>query len=304
MLKRAFREYLNFSRREQNGILILISLIVILLLIRLAINILPQGNDIDPEEIEHFISDIEKLEKISEKGTAKDDQEDDSIISSGRYEMFPFDPNVASEEDWLKLGLPERVITTIFHYIESGGRFYKKEDLRKIYGLSERIYQRLEPYIQIGFQAEDGDHLQATRKANQSDPEPVELNSADTLDLIPLKGIGPVLARRILKYRNLLGGFYRKEQLLEVYGLSSVTFSEIATFIEIDTLLVKKMDLNRCTFANLIRHPYFDEELTKTILDYREEHRKFRSVSDLLETDIVSKEAYIRIRPYIRVDSE
>ncbi|UCG27269.1 MAG: helix-hairpin-helix domain-containing protein, partial [Bacteroidales bacterium] len=256
MSRRVLREYLSFSRREQNGILVLVSIIVILILVRLAINIIKPGNDTSPEEIDQFIADLEKLESpgmesrtaLYEGGDSNQNREEDS--------MFSFDPNVTSREDLLKLGLTERVINTIFNYLESGGRFYKKEDLRKIYGLSGDTYLKLEPYIQIDSQTEENDHFPASRKPGESGLEPIEINSADTMDLMPLKGIGPVLSRRILKYRNLLGGFYWKEQLLEVYGLTSVTYSEIEAFIEIDTFLVKKINLNQCTYADLIRHPY------------------------------------------------
>ena len=48
-------------------------------------------------------------------------------------ELFTFNPNTLETEGWRKLGLSERQAKTIMNYRSKGGRFYKKEDLKKIY---------------------------------------------------------------------------------------------------------------------------------------------------------------------------
>ena len=110
---------------------------------------------------------------------------------------------------------------------------------------------------------------------------------------------GPVLARRVLKYRNILGGFVRKDQLLEVYGISEDLFRQISPAIWLDTTRIQKLDLNHATYADFIRHPYFNPELTKSILNHREKQGAFYSVSEIRNEGMVTEQEYRKILPYL-----
>jgi competence protein ComEA len=109
----------------------------------------------------------------------------------------------------------------------------------------------------------------------------VELNTADSSLLTTLNGIGPVFATRILKYKNLLGGYYSKNQLLDVYGFSQEKLGLIADFIFVDTTKIVKLDVNNLSFKQILKHPYFDYETTKTIVTEREK-TPFTSLNDFI----------------------
>ncbi|MDD4141678.1 MAG: helix-hairpin-helix domain-containing protein [Bacteroidales bacterium] len=114
----------------------------------------------------------------------------------------------------------------------------------------------------------------------------VEINSADSLDFLPLPGIGPVFAGRIVKYRSRLGGFLYKSQLLEVYGFTQETLDKISSKITVDKSLVKKLDVNSLEFKEILRHPYIDYEMTKVIVNKRRKS-PYSSLSDFMtRTDI------------------
>jgi DNA uptake protein ComE-like DNA-binding protein len=194
----------------------------------------------------------------------------------------------------------EKVATTLLHYVEKGGRFYRKEDLLRIYGLDSALYAELEPYIRIA-PSSGNNELNSKRPADISAVPTIELNTADTADLLPLKGIGPVLARRVLKYRNLLGGFTTKDQLLEVYGISEEVFRELSSAVWVDTLFIEKMDLNHATYAEFLRHPYFDRELANAILAYRKKQGEIYSVSEIRREGLVTEKKYRKILPYVFV---
>lgn len=132
----------------------------------------------------------------------------------------------------------------------------------------------------------------------------VQLNSADTLDWQQLRGIGPVFARRIVRYRSLLGGFVGKDQLLEVYGMDSARYLSIAPYIDTDSAETEQLDINSATIDQLKRHPYLDYYQAKAIVRLREKEGAYRSVSDLRRLPVIDTETYNKILPYIKCNSQ
>ena len=138
----------------------------------------------------------------------------------------------------------------------------------------------------------------------QKKPLMVELNSADSLDLVQLYNIGPTFARRILKYRSRLGGFVDKRQLWEVWGMDSARYNDIAPHISVDTALVAKLDINSASIDQLKRHPYLDYYQAKAIVQYRETLGTYRSISDLKMVSLIDKSTYSKIASYLICSSQ
>ena len=114
-------------------------------------------------------------------------------------------------------------------------------------------------------------HTSYTKKAfAERPPLMIEINTADSAQLVRLNGIGPSFARRILKYRGRLGGFFSTEQILEVFGMDSNRYLGILDNIRIDTTLIRKIPVNDAEFKTLLHHPYLDYETVKMIVNYRE----------------------------------
>lgn len=97
----------------------------------------------------------------------------------------------------------------------------------------------------------------------------VELNRADSTQLRAIRGIGAFRSAQIVKYRGLLGGYVLKSQLLEVYSIDEEAFNLIEDFVSVDSSRVTKIDIERCSFKELLRHPYSSYEMTKMILNKR-----------------------------------
>jgi len=110
---------------------------------------------------------------------------------------------------------------------------------------------------------------------------PININRADSTQLLPLTGIGPVYAGRIIKYRSLLGGFVSVEQLGEVYGMPVETLNLIKNLISIDTTAIRKIPLNSATFRELLKHPYLEYEDVKAIVNYRDFAGDIKSIHEL-----------------------
>ena len=131
----------------------------------------------------------------------------------------------------------------------------------------------------------------------------VELNSADTLQLQELRGIGPGFARRIVKYREKLGGYYAKEQLMEVYGFTDSLYKQVSPHVTVDASKIQKLNINELGIAELKRHPYISFFEAKAIVEYRNSLKSGRieSLDELAKLPDL-KENFEVIRIYIKVE--
>lgn len=206
---------------------------------------------------------------------------------SERTECSSFDPNSANEED-LKNILGAKISSNIIRFRKTGARFNQKSDLKKIYGMHDSLYQRIEHCIKISTPPKSG-----ITKAEIF----LDINKTDSSELEKIKGIGKVLASRIIRYRNRLGGFVDKNQYNEIYGLDSLTKKELnkCTFIEKD-FIPNKININTAEISKLYSHPYIGKENAKRIIALR----KKSSQVNLLE--LKSSEAVDqleRVLPYL-----
>ncbi len=130
-------------------------------------------------------------------------------------------------------------------------------------------------------------------------PQPINMNRADSVQLLPLPGIGPVFAGRIIKYRNLLGGFTGIDQLEEVYGLKRETIRLISNRIWFDTTIISTMDINSAAFSDLLRHPYLRLEDVKALVKYRDFVPQIRSLQELRDNQLVADSTLEKVGPYL-----
>ena len=147
-----------------------------------------------------------------------------------------------------------------------------------------------------------GNHRFKSNREYNAKQSIVELNSADSLMLVRVNGIGPVLSSRIIKYRNMLGGFVNVDQLMEVYGMDSTWFQTMKPSIVADSAQVSKISINSITQPDLERHPYFGKNVARAILNYRQQHGAFTSIDELLKLYLVDDELLQKIKPYIVIE--
>ena len=130
-------------------------------------------------------------------------------------------------------------------------------------------------------------------------PLVVELNSADTLTLQLLHGIGPTYARRIVRYRDRLGGFTNIGQLLEVYGFTPELLEHIGPSLTLDTTDIRRIDINNVELKQLIKHPYIEYYQARDIVWLRNKGVVFRSADDLRAVPSMADSTLVRLLPYI-----
>ncbi|MBL0047966.1 MAG: helix-hairpin-helix domain-containing protein [Bacteroidetes bacterium] len=324
-MKQFLKDYFTFNKGDRNGILVLLFLILALLFTLSILNALIPTKKVDFVTFDNILKELEAADKgnalfsdtVLQSSQVKNSGNFNSGISHSKPEphLFPFNPNTQSPESWKELGLSPKQITTITHYQEKGGKFFKKEDLKKIYGISESLYLQLEPFIQLpekekrdnfesNWDKQKGDTLnkRQTFAQKQETPQQVELNSADTAELKAIKGIGSAFAKRILNYREKLGGFLSFKQLYEVWGVDTETVSKIIPQLTLNTAMVRKIPINHCNVSDLKKHPYLNYNIANNIVLYRDRHGDFTKLQDIRQAVLVNEELFRKIAPYLTLD--
>ena len=311
----SWKDYFYFTKTERNGIVVLVVLIIIIILLPFIYPILFPAKVYDFSEFDRKVDRYEKmLAEYHEARIAIETSYEREAISriSITLNLSPFDPNNLTREEFIEMGIPERVAGNIVNYRNAGGNFRFREDLKRIYSINDQMYNQLENYITLPSREE---HIatRATERQSQdslrrSTARPswvdvmLDINKADSLEWQKIRGIGEVFSRRITSYRDLLGGYYSTSQLLEVFGMDSTRYEQIKPHIFLsDTLELKKININTADFVTFIRHPYLERNQVNSILRMRERHGPYSSTEDILRSELIDEALYQRIAPYLTV---
>lgn len=217
--------------------------------------------------------------------------------------LFYFNPNQLPEEQWLALGFSTKQVQVIKNYERKGGRFRSKADLAKIYAISDAQFQRISPYllfdtaiVKKSTSSVSGNASYATKPKTLL----IDLNRADTSELKKLYGIGSAFSKRIVNFRERLGGYSSVEQLADIYGLSPELLAAIRPQLYIDSSFpMQQIPFRTATVADLMRHPYINQKIATLLLRYRDQHAPIKGITDL-ENILALPEGFLRkIEPYL-----
>jgi len=310
-------EYLSFTRKERISIIAVVLLLVMYPIIPTLYVLFNKPGPADHTAFEKELAGLNVQEPDSSTTYSKRNYEAGypqyQSLEKNYYdktikgELFYFDPNTLSIEGWKKLGVREKTANTIQNYLSKGGRFYKPEDIGKIWGLHEDEVKRLLPYVRIEPKplADYNKYPDPEKSKTYDKPKytiaTVDINNADTSAFIALPGIGSKLAARILAFREKLGGFYKIEQVAETYGLPDSTFQKIKTKLVINGSNVKKLNINIATVDELKAHPYLRYNIANAIVQYRSQHGNFSAISDMKKIMMITDEIYNKTAPYLTV---
>lgn len=312
------RDYFTFSQKERRAVIILGVLAIFFALLPALFPFLVK------DEIELVVDtatqqQLARLKVIPETREYSKEEEQSDQLYQPKYnnykknessaltgELFYFNPNTASAEDFHRLGLREKTIQTIINYRNKGGRFYKADDLERIYGLRHEEFERLFPYVQIETKASAQKEAAVFTLASESKSETkengvlfIDINSADTTEWKKLKGIGSKLSQRIVNFRSKLGGFVTVEQVAETFGLPDSTFQKIKPQLQFSETGIRKINLNTATVDDLKTHPYIRYSLANAIVQYRNEHGNFKAVTELQKLGAIDEDLFKKIAPYL-----
>ncbi len=364
IMKNFIKEYFNFSKREQNGMLVLFAILLVLIGANIFVSVHKSNQKVDFSDFETEIDSF-----LVYQQTHFDDSE-----------LFAFDPNTATREDLLRLGLSPKSVNGIMNYRDKGYKFYKPEDIMRIRTLKPEEYETIKDYIviekssygnnrqhnrdysypdedrnesqlfdfdpntatkeeleRLGFKTWQAENIVKYRSKGGRFKQPsdiakmhgidkdfaeklmpyikiesqsqtasydvlVNINTATETDFQKLKGIGEAYSRRIVAYREKLGGFVSVEQLREVYGMTDELYNSISANLKIGSEPIRTININTAYFKTLVSHPYIDSKTANAILSYRDFAKTIKSTDELVKQKAISQSEYDKISKYISVE--
>jgi len=277
----SLKEHFNLSRAELKGYLGFLFLLVCLATYKLV------SKTIEEQKFLSVVSQIEaNTNQIPSKQTSFGISKSNSLL----------DPNTCPLDTLNTLDLPQYLIDRIRKYRQAGGRFTKCSDLLNIYGLDSSHYAKIKARIELKLPSTKSDKRLAVRP--QKPVKIVNINLCTSDEMRALRGIGPVLSKRTIRYRDLLGGFYEKKQLSEVYGISDSLYNALRPRIKCDGDL-RMIELNTCSDTALQKHPYCGYRMADKIIRYRQVHEGFESLSQLYNIVYIDSVKMTQLIPYL-----
>ncbi|MFP5078799.1 ComEA family DNA-binding protein [Pedobacter sp. JCM 36344] len=322
-MRKWLNNYFDFTKSEFNGLLVLIVLIALVTAAPYAYSLVVKDeyNEEDYLVVQRLIlknEDETVSEKLDNTGYKK---KSEYSARKMKASLFSFDPNLIDQDDWIRLGLSERQAAAIIKYVGKGGQFRQVEDLKKMYIITPEKYLEIFPYVKIAKSLKssvgnaneqkglifnqpsvknaDGIKVKSSNLYPSKAAVMVEINGADSASLDDIRGIGPAFALRILNYRERIGGYVSKEQLMEVFGLDSLKYSEIKNQIRVDARSIRRININTVTTDNFQNHPYLRFKQINAIVQYRKQHGNYSNVADLAKVLVIPAETIVRLAPYL-----
>lgn len=317
------QEYFYYTRLERNAGIVLCLLCAVAYSLPLFYPWLsPPSEKTDFSAVRQMAASFAPLEKPEKSGgnyVAFRGYENTSPTHS--IESFPFDPNTASKDDLMRLGLSSRTAQTILNYRAKGGHFYKKEDLQRMYTIRPEDYERLEPLIQIASKEGGGRYDDFPKKPdNQAFATPpsyeeqrfapqnftkknaatvIDINTATVEDWQLIRGVGPGWAKRIVNFREKLGGFGSVAQVGETFGLPDSVFQKMQPQMKLEAPVFRKINLNAATLDELKKHPCLNSYQATILFNYRIQHGSYSDFASVKKVKAgFTEEDWRKLEPY------
>lgn len=293
-LRYRIRNFFGFSRTQTNGFVALLVIISVALFSKPVYHAWISSRPVDFSKERKTLDSLTAQWELQKKEANHIPPAEESTVA-----FFEFNPNTVTEDELKALGFSERVKKGLLNYRAKGGVFRIKSDVKKLYGMDSAFYRNLYPFIQL---PEKIAHENPTSESKK-EITAFDINEADTTQFKQIYGIGPILAKRIIKYREELGGFIKNDQLNEVYGLDSVVINRVlkSSFLAAD-FIPRKININTADETVLSSHPYFSKKMGKAIVTYRFQHGNYRAVDDLRKIDLMDKKVIDKIYAYLTVE--
>lgn len=303
MLERV-KSYFRHYRSERRGVIVLASIILLAIV----------GVEVFRILYEPKVERIDVL-LITDENTAK--KNDSQASNESKIERFAFNPNTLNDSGYALLGFSDKEIKTLRKYQAAGASFEIKKDFAKLFFVDEEEYAALETYIDLPESkprpkkefSKSFDKYPTESRIKWSDTASTEeyyykefscnLNTADTNELKKLNGIGSFYAKKIIEYREELGGFHNLGQLKEIWKMSDEKIDKFAAQVVIDLSEIRQIDLSRATAHELSQHPYVSFGEASKIVLQREELGKITDSKAFCSSGLLDADLCRKLVPYL-----
>ncbi len=213
--------------------------------------------------------------------------------------LFKFNPNTATDKELEALGLSQKQAKNIINYRKKSNGFKTKSDLKKIYSIGDEEYAILEDYIDL---PENISSEKRKKQEVQKKKQKVDINTFSEQDFKQLEEkFWQYNARKIVKYRNLLGGYVHPDQLLELRGMKKHFYEKVKNQITPIKQKPKLININFASEKEFAAHPYIKKYDAEAIVKFRDHNGAFKKISDLRKHKLISETNYKKLKPYLIV---
>jgi competence protein ComEA len=281
----------HLSLQTKNGIVGLISILICCAFLpRILMSFKDNNFNVSTAEIQEFREEVEKNSKQRFNTSYKKKSKVYSVPPSA------FDPNKYNLQDWMALGLSEKQASVILKFSKYGIK--SDEALSKIFVISPELFALIKDstfYPEIKYAEFEHEKFSKVEKPKIR----VELNAANQEILETIPGIGPYFAKKIIAFRDKLGGFINQEQLLEINKMTSEKLLALQEYISFDLELIRKININEAAAEELSIHPYISWNAANAIVKFREQHGIYKSLDEILKTRVIDNDLFLKLKPYL-----
>lgn len=289
-----FKSHFVFSRSQQNGIFLLVVIIVVLQLVYFYADFSKKENPsaIDQQHLTRFQEQIDSIKLVSSEGNL--------------VKIFPFNPNLITDYKGYTLGMSLEEIDRL-HLYRAGDKWVNSsEEFQVVTKISDSLLEKISPYFKFPDWVTSEKSSSRTKVSNSTQKayqEKIDLNTVTAEELMMLKGIGETLSGRIVNYRNKIGGFVSDLQLKDIYGLNYELREEIQSYYTVKSSPeIEIFNINEASVLELSGIPYINYELAREIVNYRLLHEKIGSFEELSKIKEFPSEKIDRIALYLSVE--
>ena len=288
MWGRFWREYLGYPKKERRGIYVLLTMLMFVAFYNI---------------IEHQLWSTDLALPTITVSPFEATFESNKIRNNvaKKFRDKPVFIDTSGVAALSAIGFSKYQATIIFNYLKKGGAIYTVKDLAKIYSIDQKTIDLTQSKIIFSDSASRKSQPKTNPFFVKKVLKKVELNSCDSAALDSVFYMSSYLAGRIINYRNRLGGFFELTQIQLIYGIDSTVYAKIANHLSLDSLNIKRIDINKVSFERLAQHPYIGYKLAKVLVNYRTQHGPFKSKSDLKKIILINEEIFRKIERYILI---
>ncbi len=300
-----FKSHFWYNKRQRNGILFLLLLIIILQVIYVYVNFGSENKiNIEVEELILFQKELDSLKAIE--------------LEKRKPKIYSFNPNFITDFKGYQLGMSIDEIDRLHFFRKKNKYVNSVEEFQEVTKVSDSLLNKISPYFKfpdwvikrnkqkktqrLYFEVSaksKNENLKEYSKVNIV-VSTSDINKAAQQDFETINGVGEVISERIIKYRNKLQGYSYPVQLYEVWGLNKSKASDILNVFKIqEKPIIKKTNVNTATFKQLLKNPYIDYDLCKSILEFRDEVAELQDISELRNIKDFPLDKYDRIVLYL-----
>jgi len=283
----------RLSKRNQRGMWVMVvALFLIIITPRLlkALNP-PESWTISELQIAEEMTQMDK--EIQQASKTKSKKKRSKFIAPTKS----FDPNTYSRSDWMKLGLSEKQADVILKFSKRG--IHSNEELKQIFVISDELFALIKDSTRYPENSKNNTPFGNGFNEKTNASIHLELNSSTPKQLVKLNGIGEYFALKIVEYRDALGGFHSKDQLLEIWKFDAEKLAQVESSISIDKNLIRQLNINTATVEELKAHPYISWNCANSIVKIRAKYQKYSKLDQLLESVLIDQELFEKLKPYL-----